>query len=264
MFLQIGERINSSRKTIARALDAKDESFIRKEASIQKAAGAGMLDVNCAFNSKDEALDMEWAVRIVQSETGLPLSIDSPDPEAVEAGLRIHKGKALINSITLEKSKAEAILPLVKKYGARVIILTMDEGGMPSDAVQRLELAGKAAEMIKEHGISRDDIFIDPLVRAISSEPRQGTEVIDSVKLIKSKYNLKTTCGLSNVSFGLPERSTLNAVFLAMMLSAGLDAAILDPTNKKIRAVLKASEALLGRDEYCKGYLKSYRDGLLV
>jgi len=264
MFIQIGERINSSRKTIARALDAKDEAFIRKEAAIQKDAGASMLDVNCAFNSKDEVTDMGWAVEAVQRETGLPLSIDSPNPEAIEAGLKIHKGRALVNSITLEGKKAGPILSLVKKYGAQVIILTMDEKGMPSNAKERLELVGRAMELAKQHGIPGDDIFIDPLVRAISSEPGQGSEVIESVRLIRSKYDLKTTCGLSNVSFGLPERSTLNSAFLAMMLSAGLDAAILDPTDKRIRAVLKASEALLGKDEYCRQYLKSFRSGLLA
>ncbi|MBL7071210.1 MAG: dihydropteroate synthase [Candidatus Omnitrophica bacterium] len=264
MFIKIGERINSSRKPVARALAAKDETFIKKEAAIQKDAGAQMLDINCAFNSKDEAFDIEWAIRTAQGETGLPVSIDSPNPEAIEAGLKIHKGKALVNSITLEKNKAEAILPIVKKYGAQVIILTMDESGMPSTAEERAGLAGRALELSKKHGIAPEDIYIDPLVRAISSEAGQGIEVIESVRLIKSRHGLKTICGLSNISFGLPERSTLNAVFLSMMLISGLSAAILDPTNKRIRASLKASAALLGRDEYCKDYIKSFREGLLV
>lgn len=262
-FIKIGERINSSRKPIACAIEAKDEVFIRKEARLQKEAGAHMLDVNCAFNSKDEIADMEWLVEVVQGETGLPLSIDSPNPEAIEAGLRKHSGEALINSITLEERKAKTILPLIKKYNAQIIILVMDEKGMPSTANGRLELAGRALELAKEHGISTDDIYIDPLVRTISSEPKQGLEVIEAVKLIKSKYNLKVICGLSNISFGLPERGILNSVFLAMMLSSGLDAAILDPTNPKIRAVLKASEALLGRDEFCREYIKSFRVGEL-
>lgn len=264
MFLKIGERINSSRKTISRALESKDEAFIRKEAKLQKEAGAAMLDVNCAFNSKNEAADMEWLVRIVQEETGLPLSIDSPNPKAIEAGLRKHKGRALINSITLEKERAGAILPLVKKYNAQVIVLPMDEGGMPSTAGERVKIVEKALALTREHGVSEEALYIDPLIRPISSEPRQAVEVIESVKLIKAKYDLKMTCGLSNVSFGLPERSILNAVFLAMLLSAGLDAAILDPTNKKVKAVLKASDALLGNDKFCKEYIKSYRAGELT
>jgi len=264
MFLKIGERINSSRSTIARALAAKDEVFIKKEARLQKDAGADMLDVNCAFNSKDEIADMEWLIEIVQAETGLPLSIDSPNPRVVEAGLERHKGKALINSITLEGEKVESILPLVKKYDAKVIILTMDEKGMPTGANDRINLVEKALKLADRHSVGTESLYVDPLARPISSEPKQALEIIEAVKLIKSKYPIKTICGLSNISFGLPERSALNSIFLAMMLSAGLDAAILDVTNKKIKSVLKTSNALLGRDDFCKEYIKSYRSGELM
>lgn len=263
MFLKIGERINSSREPIAHALQLKDETLIRKEAKLQKEAGADMLDVNCAFNSKDEASDMEWLVKIVQDETNLPLSIDSPNPKAIEAGLCRHKGKALVNSVTLEKKSREAILPLVKKYNAQVIVMTMDEKGMPSTAGERVRMAEKALKLTGEYGIPKENIYVDSLVRTISSEPKQALEVIESVRLIKSKFNLKVICGLSNISFGLPERGLLNAVFLAMMLNVGLDAAILDPVNKKIRAVLKALDALLGTDDFCMEYIKSYRRGEL-
>jgi len=264
MFIIVGERINSSRKPIAAALQSKDRPFIRKEAGLQKGAGASMLDVNCAFNSKDEVSDMEWLVRIVQEETGsLPLSIDSPNAKAIEAGLRQHKGKALINSITLEKDRAEAILPIVKKYNADVIVLVMDEKGMPSTAGESIKLVERAIKLTQKHGIPAENLYIDPLVRPISSEPKQALEVLEAVKLIRSEYKIKTICGLSNISFGLPERSTLNSVFLAMMLNAGLDAAILDPLNKKIKAVLKASDALLARDDFCKEYIKSFRSGEL-
>jgi len=262
MFIKIGERINSSRRAIARALESKDEAFIRREAALQKKAGAHMLDVNCAFNTKDEIKDMEWLVGIVQKETGgLPLSIDSPNPEAIEAGLRAHKGKALVNSITLEKGRRDAILPLVKKYKAGIIVLTIDEKGMPETAEERTDLAKKALDLVKNYGIPGADLYVDPLVRPISSEPKQALEVIKAVKSIKSSSDIKLTCGLSNISFGLPDRSMLNAVFLAMMLAAGLDAAILDPLNKKIDAILKTSAALLGDDEFCMEYIKSYREG---
>jgi 5-methyltetrahydrofolate--homocysteine methyltransferase len=263
MFIKIGERINSSRGPIGRALRLKDEAFIRKEAKMQEEAGAIMLDVNCAVDSKDEARDMEWLVGIVQEETGLSLSIDSPNANAIEAGLRKHKGKALVNSVTLEKGRAGSILPLVKKYKADVIVLAMDEKGMPQTAGDRLKLAERALKTAGEYGISPENIYIDPLIRPISSEQAQAVEVIESVKLIKTKCGLKTICGLSNVSYGLPERSTLNSVFLAMMLGAGLDAAILDPTDKKIKATLRAADALLARDNFCKGYIKSFRAGEL-
>ncbi len=263
MFIKIGERINSSRETIARALLAKDEAFIRREAALQKNAGAHMLDVNCALNTKNEVKDMEWLVGIVQDETGLPLSIDSPNPEAVEAGLRRHNGKALVNSITLEKGRRDAILPLVKKYKAGIVVLTISEKGMPDTAEERLDMAKAASEFVKTSGISEEDLYVDPLVRPISSEPKQAAEVIRGVKLIKTSTDIKLTCGLSNISFGLPDRSMLNAVFLAMMLQAGLDAAILDPLNKKIDAILRTSAALLGDDEFCMEYIKSYREGRL-
>lgn len=261
MFIKIGERINSSRTTIARALESKDEAFIRREAALQKAAGADILDVNCAFNTKDEIKDMEWLVDIAQKETGLPLSIDSPDPKTVEAGLSRHKGKALVNSITLEKGRRDVILPLVKKYKAGIIVLTIDENGMPETAGQRADMAKCALDLVKSYGIPAEDLYVDPLVRPISSEPCQALEVINAVKLIKSTTGIKLTCGLSNVSFGLPDRSMLNAVFLAMMLAAGLDGAILDPLNKKIDAVLKTSAALLGDDEFCMEYIKNFRAG---
>jgi len=261
MFLKIGERINSSRKDIAAALKARDEAAIRKEARLQKEAGADMLDVNCAFNSKDEPADMGWLVELVQNETGLPLSIDSPNPKALESGLRRHKGRALINSATLERSKLDSILPLAKNYDADIIILTMDEKGMPSTEDGRLALAKKALDTAKAHGIRKERLYIDPLVRPVSSEQRQGLEVIKSVRAIKSRFEARTICGLSNVSFGLPARTALNSVFLTMLLSAGLDAAILDVSEKKIKTAIRAAEALLGRDNFCTEYLKSYRSG---
>lgn len=261
MFIKIGERINSSREAITRALESKDEALIRKEARLQKEAGVDILDVNCAFNSKNEIADMEWLVGIVQDETGLPLSIDSPNADVVRAALRKHKGRALVNSITFEKKRAEAILPLVKKYKAEVILLTMDERGMPSSAEDRLRFAERGLELAEEYGIPARDFYIDPLVRPVSSEQKQGLEVVESTRAIKSKYKLRVICGLSNVSFGLPDRSILNAVFLAMMLSAGLDAAIFDPLDKKVKSILKAANAILGSDEFCMEYIKSYRAG---
>lgn len=264
MFIKIGERINSSREPIKEALLSKDEALIRREARLQKKAGASMLDVNCAFNTKNEPEDMEWLVAITQDETGLPLSIDSPNPHAIEAGLRRHKGKALVNSITLDRERAGIILPLVKKYKASVIILAMDEKSMPHDANGRLDMANNAVSLAMSCGIEKSDLYIDPLVRPISSEQGQALEVIKSAGLIKSATGAKLICGLSNISFGLPNRSALNAVFLAMMLSAGLDAAIFDPLDKKVDAVLRSSAALLGEDEFCMEYIKSYREGRLL
>jgi len=208
--------------------------------------------------------EKKLAYRKKRARICLPLSIDSPDPKAIEAGLRKHKGTALINSITLERERAESILSLVKEYGANVIVLLMDEKGMPVTAQDRLRLAEAAMKVAEKHKIYPERLYIDPLVRPISSEPKQALEVLNSVNLIKSRYKVKLICGLSNVSYGLPERSLMNSVFLAMMQNAGLDAAILDPTNKKVKAVLKTSAALLGRDNFCIEYIKSYRSGELT
>ncbi|MBN1872537.1 MAG: dihydropteroate synthase [Candidatus Omnitrophica bacterium] len=257
----VGERINSSRSAIGRAIENRDSSLIKKEAMNQRKAGAHMLDVNCALKSKNEADDMAWLVSLVQHETNLPLSIDSPNPEVIEAGLSNHTGKAIINSVTLEGERVKAVMPIAKKYDAFLIILLMNEKGMPKSADERLDMARTAKQLSRDYAIPAENIYIDPLIRPISSEPEQAREVIKSVRMIKKELNLKLICGLSNVSYGLPERSTLNAVYLSMMMSAGLDAAILDPTNKKIKSIIKVANALLGKDEYCMEYLRSYRAG---
>ena len=261
--LIVGERINSSRNTIGRALEERDEAFIIREAQIQKDAGANMLDVNCALNTKDEVSDMQWLVKLVQNNVDIPLSIDSPNPDAIGAGLSKHKGTALINSVTLEPDRVRSIMPFAKKFNAKLIVLLIDENGMPETAQDRLKMAKRALEMAKEYNVPTDNIFIDPLIRPISSEPSQAFEVIKSVRLLRAELNLKSICGLSNVSYGLPDRSILNSVYLAMMLSAGLEGAILDPVNKKISIMLKASNAILGKDEYCVEYIKSFREGNL-
>ena len=261
--LIVGERINSSRSSIGHALENRDAALIKKEALMQKAAGAQMLDINCALKTKNEADDMAWLVALVQHETNLPLSIDSPNPEAIESGLSNHTGKAIINSVTLEADRIKRIMPIAKKYDSFLIVLLMDEKGMPQDADDRFEMAKRVKHLAKDHSIPHENIYIDPLIRPISSEPRQGLEVIKAVRRIKEELNLKLICGLSNISYGLPERSILNAVYLAMIMSSGLDAAILDPTNKRIKSIIKVSSALLDKDEYCMEYLRSYRAGEL-
>jgi len=263
MLTIVGERINSSRKTITDAISQRNAEFIKKEGSLQKAAGAALLDVNCAFNTENEIGDMEWLIEILQSHTGLPLSLDSPNPDVIERGLKMHKGKALINSVTLENAKMERILPLAAEFKSMVIVLAMDERGVPENTEQRLKAAQKTLKKIGNFGIRNEDVFIDPLLRPISSEPKQANEAIESIKLIKAETGLKLICGLSNVSYGLPERSLLNGVALAVMMASGLDAAIMDPSNKRTGAILKAANALLGNDEFSMDYIASYRSGML-
>jgi len=195
--------------------------------------------------------------------------IDSSNPEVIEIGLKSYvnksnTGRAMVNSITAEKEKIERILPLVKKYNADVIALTIEEKGMPENARERVDIAKRILDIAtKDYGISADNIYFDLLVRPVSTEPGQVKEFLESIGLVKQSLGAKTVCGLSNVSFGLPNRSLLNSTFLAMCISAGLDAAIIDPTDKNMMAVLRAGEALIGKDEYCMNYITSHREGKL-
>ncbi len=262
--LIVGERINSSRKEILEAMKAKDARLIQDEAKKQLNCGAGVLDINSAMSLEREAEDIEWLVNVIQKAVGVPLCIDSPNPEVIKKALSVHKGKALVNSVTGEKKRINEIMPLVKQYHASVIALTMDEDGMPDTATGRLDIAKHILETLLNYGIEQEDIYFDPLVRPISTEANQAKEFLCALRLIKKELaGVKTICGLSNVSFGLPKRGLLNATFLAMALDCGLDAAIIDPTDKMVRASLKASQALLGEDNYCLNYISAARKGEL-
>ncbi|MDD5688283.1 MAG: methyltetrahydrofolate cobalamin methyltransferase [Elusimicrobia bacterium] len=255
----IGERINATRKSIGEAIVKKDSKFIQQEALNQVNAGANLLDLNCGMSVKNEMSDMEWLVNIVQEVTDISLVIDSPNYEVIESGLKLCKKKAMVNSITGEKERIKMILPMVKKYDTDVVALTMDEKGMPHTSQERLSIAESIINVAKEYNISADRIYFDALTRPVSTEPDQTIEFLEAIKLIKSKLGAKTVCGLSNISFGLPNRKLLNSTFLAMALYAGLDAAIIDPTDRLMMTTLRASEALLGKDEYCLNYITDFK-----
>ena len=258
----IGERINSSRKKIAEAIAEKNGDFLVGEARKQAAAGAHFLDVNCAASIEDEVSDMEWLVELIQGAVNIPLCIDSPNPDAIAAGLKKHRGRALVNSITLERKRAEKILPLAKEHSAYLVALTMDEKGMPQTAEERVRIARRLNELSLSHGIATGDLYIDLLVRPISSEPAQGKIFLDAVKLLKAE-GLKAMGGLSNISFGLPDRRLINAAFLSMAADAGIDAAIIDPTEKETAISPYATSALLGEDQFCMNYITAFRGGKL-
>jgi len=259
--LIIGERINTSRERVRKAVEDKDASFIQREALKQIESGANMIDINCGMSLEKEPDDLAWLVKTVQSATEVPLCIDSPNPDAIAKALPLHKGKALVNSITEEKFRYEAILPLIKKFNASVVALTMGEAGFPEKAEERFLVAKKIFDIANKYGIKSEDLYFDPMVKPLSSSPQQAKEFLDSIRLIKNLGNVKLIGGLSNISFGLPERSLLNSVFFAMARSVGLDAAIIDPLNKRITSAIKASEAIMGRDNYCKNYISAYREG---
>ncbi|MFQ6067346.1 MAG: methyltetrahydrofolate cobalamin methyltransferase [bacterium] len=263
MFI-IGEKINTSVKDVEKAVEKKDAAFIQDLARSQVKAGADALDVNVGTRIHTEVEDMKWAIEVIQEAVEVPLCIDSPNPKVLEAGLTQHKGKAIINSVTAEKNRVEGILPLLKRFRSKVIGLTMDETGIPEDIRTRYAVAERLVNLLTQEGVALKDIYLDPLVRPISTNSKGGWTVLEAMRKIRDSFEgIHLICGLSNISFGLPRRRLLNRVFLSMAMSRGLDAVILDPLDKQMISVIRAGEALLGKDEYCTEYLSSFREGNL-
>ena len=262
--LIIGELINTSRKAIKEAVEKKDANYIQQVAREQLEAGANYIDVNCGTMINNEIEIMEWLVKTVQEAVEVPLSIDSPDPKVIEAGLRLVKyGQPMINSISDEKERFDSILPLVVKYNAKIVALCMDDTGMPETGEDRVRVAKSLYLKLTEAGVSDENIYFDPLVKPISAVEKAGVEVLESIKLIKILYpNVHFTCGLSNVSYGLPNRKVLNRLFVVQTMTLGMDGYILNPTDKEMMGVIYASLALLGQDSYCMNYLKAHRKGI--
>jgi cobalamin-dependent methionine synthase I len=262
--LIVAERINSTRKRIAPAVRQRDADFIRREAIKQAEAGAGYIDVNAGTSVAHEVDDLVWLTETVQSATEVPVCLDSANPRALEAALKVHRGGALVNSITAEKDRIENILPLVLKYNTRVVALAMDDGGMPETADQRLTVVKTLVARLEKEGVDRDRMLFDPLIRPISTNPEQAREAIEATRRIMTEFpGVHTVCGLSNISFGLPKRNLLNRAFLTLLIGAGLDGAIIDPTEPGMVAGILAAEALIGRDEFCLNYITAEREGKL-
>jgi cobalamin-dependent methionine synthase I len=261
----VGERINTSRKSIAPFIITHDAGAVAAEALKQLEAGAAFIDVNCGTMVEEEPDTLEWLVRTVQQATqNAPCSIDSPNPAAIERALTAHGGKALINSVTAESARLAAILPLARDFKASIIALTMDDSGMPETAAERLKIADLLIEKLTQAGVPLADIYIDPMVRPVSTGDQYGLIVFDTLNAIRREYpGVHTICGLSNISFGLPERRIINHAFLVMAIQAGLDSAILDPLDQRLMSLLYTSELLLGRDEYAANYIMAFRAGKL-
>lgn len=264
--LIIGERINSTRAHIQEAMKSRNSSFIAKEARKQIAAGADFIDINCAMSLGDEAQDIDWMISVIQSEIGdVSICIDSPNYLAIQRALEAYraKGKLFINSITGEQTRIDLIVPLAVKYNTALIALTMGSGGMPNSAEERFVIAKDILAKVQKKGFKAEDLYFDPLIRPISTEPEQAREFLMSIPMIKS-LGARTVCGLSNISYGLPDRKIINSTFLAMAIQSGLDAAILDPTEKQVVSSIAAAEALMCKDEYCAEYIKAFREGRLI
>ena len=259
----IGEKINSSLKAIRPAMEAKNAAAVQDLARRQAEAGADYIDIKCGTFVEKEPELLAWLAETVQAVVDKPLSLDSPNPAAVEKVLKLNlKGKPLVNSITAEKERWEGILPLVTDYKTSVIALCMDDEGMPETAEERFKIAAGMIEELTQKGLALGDIFIDPMVRPIGTGSHYGLVALETIRKVMREFpGIHTVCGLSNISFGLPARKVINQAFLVMAIASGLDAAILDPLDDRLMSLLYASEALQNRDEYCLKFISAFRAG---
>ncbi len=260
-FCIIGERINpTGRKVFQEQLRAGDLSAVEKDVADQIAGGAMMLDVNMGAPLVDEAALLAQAVRLIQEITDMPLCIDSSVVDALEAGLAAYQGKALVNSVTAEDERMELILPLVKKYGAAVIALPNDDKEIPEDPQRRFELTQYLVDTATtKYGIPIEDIVIDPLAMPIGADSQMVVRTLETIELIAEKIGVNMTLGASNVSFGMPDRHTLNSVFLPMAMGAGLTSAIMDARTPQIVTAVKAADLMLGNDEWGMNWIAAHR-----
>lgn len=260
MLLVVGELINASRAPIAEAIRAQDVATIKQIAVDQQEAGAHFIDVNAGTFVGKEAEYLKWLVTNVQEATNnAPCCLDSPDPEAIEAALSVHKGTAMINSISLEKERYDALLPVIAGTDLKVIALCMSDDGMPETTEERVKIADKLINGLVQNNVKPENIYVDPLVQPVSTNTEFGIEFLNAVEAIKKEFNVNTICGLSNISYGLPNRKYINQVFAVMAITKGLDALIINPLDKRMMANLIIAETLIGRDEYCTNYLTAYR-----
>lgn len=254
----IGERINpTGKKLLAQALTEGDMSRVQALARSQTAEGADILDVNVGAAGVDEVRILPEAVRAVMDVTDLPLSLDSANPEALRAALRVYRGKALINSVNGEARSLDRVLPLVKEYGAAVIGLCMDEGGIPGDAAARVAVADKILERAAAMGIPAEDVLIDCLALSVCADSRAARVTLEAIQMVRERLGVNMSLGVSNVSFGLPDRGAINGAFLTMAIMAGVNAPIVDPALARKPALI--ADLLLGRDEYAMRYVSYYR-----
>lgn len=254
----IGEKINpTGRKKMVEALQTGNYDYIRELAQSQVKAGADVLDVNVGVPGLDDVALMPVIVRLVAETVDVPFCLDSPNPQALAAGLEAAPGKVLVNSVSGEKERLDSVLPLVKEHGTAVIGLILDDSGIPSTPEARLTVAEKILNRAVQMGIPQEDVIIDPLVMAVGADSNAGLVTLKTIELVRTKLGVNINLGASNVSHGLPERPLINQAFLALAMGAGATCAITDPA--KMAGIVRATDLLLGRDEYAGRYIKYYR-----
>lgn len=262
--LIVGENINTSRRRIAEAVEKQDAAFIRQAAKDQADAGADFIDVNAGTFVDRETEYLCWLVETVQDAVDLPLCLDSPDPKALSEAIKRHRGEPMINSISLEKDRFDAMLPIVTAQPCRIVALCMAETAMPVSIEDRVQAGAELISRLTAEGVAIENIYIDPLVQPVSVDTRMGNAVLGAIKTMMNDFpGVNTICGLSNISFGLPARRLINRIFLSMCMLQGLSAAILDPTDKRLTATLLATQMLLDNDEYCAEFIDAYQNDII-
>ncbi|MDP7158892.1 MAG: methyltetrahydrofolate cobalamin methyltransferase [Nitrospinaceae bacterium] len=259
-FVIVGERINpTGRKLLTQEMAAGDYSRVEQDVLAQVAAGAHMLDVNAGIPLADEPKILAETIQLVQSLTNVPLSIDSSIVAALEAGLEVYQGKALLNSVTGEEERLETVLPLVRKYGCAVVAISNDETGISENPDVRFAVAKKIVERAADHGIPHSDVVVDPLVMPIGAINSAGRQVMALVKRLRDELKVNTTCGASNVSFGLPNRHGVNSAFLTMAIAAGMTSAITNPLHDSVMAAVFGADVMMGHDPNCAHWIKKFQ-----
>ncbi len=259
----IGEKINGTRKAVGAAIRERDAEKIKQLARDQAEAGSTYLDVNAGSPPDREPEDMAWLVNTIQETVDVPLCLDSANPDALKAGLALVKKTPIINSVSGEKPRIDGVLPLALEYKTGLILLALDDTvGIPDSSQERLDIVHRLVSLAKKGGLKEDQLFVDPLVTAVSTGDKNAILTFDAIKMIKQAYpEAHITCGLSNISFGMPLRSLINQTFMSMCIQLGLDSAIIDPNNRDLAGVIAAAEMLMGQDKYCQKFNRAYRAG---
>jgi 5-methyltetrahydrofolate--homocysteine methyltransferase len=260
-FCIIGERINpTGRKLLAAEMAEGDYSRVVSDAVAQVEAGATMLDVNAGIPMADEPRILAECIELIQNTVDVPLSIDSSIVEALESGLSAYKGKPLVNSVTGEEERLEVVLPLVKKYGAAVVAISNDETGISEDPNVRYDVAKKIVERAEDFGIPREDVVVDPLIMPVGAINLAGRSALDLIRRLRQELKVNTTCGASNISFGLPNRHGMNAAFLSMAVGAGMTSAIMNPLHTEEMSAIMGANVMMGTDPECRRWISRYRE----
>lgn len=260
--LIIGERINASRKPVAEAIASRNTAFIQNEAKIQAVAGADYIDVNAGIFVEEEVKHLQWIIETVQGAVETPICIDSPDPSVIRAMISLAQKTPIINSITLESVRLKEILPLVYENKTKVIALCQSADFIADTAETKVKMAGELVEKVGAVGIPLDDLYIDPLVFPLATNDQSALATLNAIEQIMEQFpGVHTTCGLTNISYGLPNRKLVNRTFLVAAVNRGLDCAILDPTDKQVQGALRAGIMVAGKDEFCMQYIRAFRKG---